>query len=61
MQANDDNKNEDGVVEGLALLNTDSPNQGAPMHQRGTISNRFCLFSPKTTTAIVQIALVRLG
>ena len=37
MQANDDNENEEGAVEGLALLNEENPYQGAPIHREEQI------------------------
>ena len=33
MQANDDNENEDGALEALALLEQQNPYQGAPIHR----------------------------
>ena len=39
MQANDDNENEEGAVEGLALLNEENPYQGAPIHREEQFLN----------------------
>jgi len=39
MQANDDYENEDGALEGLALLEEQNPYAGAPIHRERTISN----------------------
>ena len=39
MQANDDNENEDGAVEGLVDLGAVNPYQGAPIHRGKTIVN----------------------
>ena len=39
MQANDDNENEEGALEGLALLNEENPYQGAPIHREEHFRN----------------------
>ena len=39
MQANDDNENEEGALEGLALLNEENPYQGAPIHREEQFLN----------------------
>ena len=39
MQANDDNENEDGAVEGLVDLGEANPYQGAPIHREEEFLN----------------------
>ena len=39
MQANDDNENEDGAVEGLVDLDEANPYQGAPIHREEEFLN----------------------
>ena len=39
MQANDDNENEEGALEGLALLNEENPYHGAPIHREEQFLN----------------------
>ena len=39
MQAKDDNENEEGAVEGLALLNEENLYQGAPIHREEQFLN----------------------
>ena len=39
MQANDDNEDEDGAVEGLVDLGLANPYQGAPIHQEEQFRN----------------------
>ena len=42
MQANDENENENGAIEGLAHLNAENPYQGAPIHREEQFLNSNC-------------------
>ena len=37
MQANDDTENEDGALEGSALLNEENPYEGAPIQRENNL------------------------
>ncbi|CAL6336527.1 unnamed protein product [Bathycoccus prasinos] len=47
MQANDDNENEDGAVEGLVDLGAANPYQGAPIHREEQFRNSNLVNSEK--------------
>ncbi|CAL6333774.1 unnamed protein product [Bathycoccus prasinos] len=47
MQADDDNENEDGAVEGLVDLGLANPYQGAPIHREEQFRNNCSDFTSK--------------
>ena len=56
MQANDNNENEDGALEALALLEQQNPYQGAPIHREEQFLNS--IWSKKRRVSYTNTSLL---
>ena len=56
MQANDDNENEDGTLEGLALLEQQNPYEDAPIHREEEFLNS--IWSKKRRVSYTNTSLL---